>query len=123
MQNLTTHKLSAVLALIALLFAAYLYWPKAASPLEVEIKNATTGTVAVRLESAADNFYPVSMVVPGSTAKTSITGKDKSLKAIVLYADGQSKQSQTIDATAQGTVLVVVTSEAVDLRYRDVAKD
>ncbi|PTU31415.1 hypothetical protein [Stenotrophobium rhamnosiphilum] len=118
MQNLTTQKLIAVLTLVGLLFAAYLYWSRAASPIEVEIKNATTVTVAVRLESDADNFYPVSMVVPASTAKTSTTGKDKSLKAIVLYADGQTKQSQTIDATKPGAVLVVVTSEAVELRYK-----
>ncbi len=115
---MTTHKLISVLTLLALLFTAYLYWPKAASAIEVEIKNSTTGTVAVRLESDVEVLYPVSTLIPGSTAKTSITGKDKSLKAIVLYSDGQSKQSQTIDATVQGTVLVVVTSESVDLRYK-----
>ncbi|MES2490429.1 MAG: hypothetical protein V4607_11620 [Pseudomonadota bacterium] len=115
---MTTHKLISVLTLLALLFAAYLYWPKAPSSIEVEIKNSTTGTVAVRLESDAEVLYPVNTIVPGSTAKTEISRKDKSLKAIVLYSDGQSKQSQTIDATVPGAVLVVVTSESVDLRYK-----
>jgi len=113
---MVTQKLIGVLTLIALTFAAYLYWPVSRAT-EATIKNATDKTVAVRLESDSDTLYPVNTVLAGSSARISLTGNDHTIWAIALYADGQSKESAKIPTT-NGTLSVAVTNEAVKIGYQ-----
>lgn len=118
-QSMTTHKLISVLTLLAMLFTAYLYWPRqTASATELEIKNPTTSTVAVRVESDAGALYPVSMVVAGGSAKVKLSGKDQSLRAIALYTDGQTKESEKLITKTKGSLLVIVKSDAVEIAYQ-----
>jgi len=113
---MTTNNLFALLALIGLTITAYLYWPFSQSA-EATIKNATDKIIAVRLESDSGTLYPVSTVVAGASAQIPLTGKDHTIWAIALYADGQSKESAKIP-TVKGALSVMVSNSGIDIGYK-----
>ncbi len=112
---MSTKPLLALLALIGITVAAYFYWPGAATA--VSIRNETAAAVAVRLESDSGTIYPVSMIAAGATVSAALSGKDQQLRAIALYADGQSRASQQIRGDSREKWSIVIRNDVVEITH------
>jgi hypothetical protein len=106
-----------LLVFMTVVATGLLLWRTLTSP-TVLINNSAPFTVAVRLETDTGESYSVGAVSAGAQARLSISGRDKLLWAVAKYPDGQSKESQKIYTTSQGTVSVLVTTASVTIRYK-----
>lgn len=100
--------------LVAIAVVVFLLVP--ASPVAV-VKNGSNVPISVRIETDVGETYPIGTVAAGESTRVSITGRDKELWAVAQFQDGRIIQSRQIYTTTQGTVSILVTSDAVKMGY------
>ncbi len=89
----------------------------APAPPVAVVKNASAVPIIVRIETDVEETYHTGIIAAGESTQVSITGRDKELWAVAQFQDGRTIQSRQIYTTTQGTVSILVTSDAVKISY------
>lgn len=84
----------------------------------VIVRNLTHSPIPqVRIETDVGETYALDSIPPDGSRRTQISGRDKALWVVATLSDGETKTSEQIYVTSQGTVFVAVSGNAISIDY------
>jgi len=81
----------------------------------LEVANATTDQVTVRVANDVNESYPALTIAASSSSRLEISGRDKLIWVVVDFPDGTSRESQKVYSSTGLTTSAIITRERVDL--------
>jgi hypothetical protein len=84
----------------------------------VIVRNLTHSPIPqVRIETDVGETYALESIPPGGSRRTQISGRDKALWVVATSLTGETKKSEQIYVSSQGTVFVAVSVDALTIDY------
>jgi hypothetical protein len=83
----------------------------------VIVRNLTRSPIRVRLNTDIGESYPVEEIAVAESHRIRISGRDKALWITVTTATGDTRKSEEIYVTSQGTVFAAVSDQSITIDY------
>ena len=83
----------------------------------VIVRNLTRSRIHVRIDTDVGESYALNDIDPAGSRRTKISGRDKALWVVATTPTGDTRKSEPIYVTSQGTVFVVVTEQSIVIDY------
>jgi hypothetical protein len=84
----------------------------------VIVRNLTHSPMPqVRIETDVGETYTLESIPPDGSRRTQISGREKALWVVATLSNGETKTSEQIYVTSQGTVFVAVSGNAISIDY------
>jgi hypothetical protein len=83
----------------------------------VIVRNLTQSPIHVRTDTDVGESYALNDIDPAASRRTGISGRDTVLWIAATTSTGETRKSEQIDVTSQGTVFVAVTEQSITIDY------
>ena len=84
----------------------------------VIVRNLTQSPIPqVHIETDVGETYTLDSIPPDGSRRTQISGREKALWVVATLSDGETKTSEKVYVTSQGTVFVAVSGNAISIDY------
>jgi len=84
----------------------------------VIVRNLTHSSISqVRIETDVGETYTLDDIPPDEFRRTKVSGRDKALWVVATLSDVETKKSEQIYVTSQGTVFVAVSGNSISIDY------
>ena len=84
----------------------------------VIVRNLTHSPIPqIRIETDIDETYTLESIPSDGSRRIQISGRDKALWVVAISQTGETKKSDQIYVSSQGTVFVAISSDAITIDY------